>query len=43
VDLGRVDVVLAGQLVDRSVCLVGRQGDLGLEPGCPAFLVIGIV
>src|SRR5262245_61385637 len=31
-DLCRIDVVLAGQLVDRPVGLVGRQGDLGLEP-----------
>jgi hypothetical protein len=27
-----VDIVLAGQLVDRPVGFVGRQGDLGLEP-----------
>jgi hypothetical protein len=32
VDLRRVDVVLAGQLVDRPVGFVGGQGDLGLEP-----------
>src|SRR5262245_61523366 len=31
-DLRRVDIVLAGQLVDRPVGFVGRQGDLGLEP-----------
>src|SRR5207249_8893620 len=32
VDLRGVDVVLAGQLVDRTVSFVGRQGNLGLEP-----------